>query len=56
MGKPKTVEDKNASNKKYCKRYRERNKEKLRKTEKERKKLESEYGKYACPEKYKKTH
>ena len=45
MGKTKTVEDKSASNKKYCKRYRERNKEKLRKTEKEKKKLEREYEK-----------
>ena len=54
MGKPKAVEDKCASNKKYCKRYRERNMEKLRKTEKERKKLEREYEKFFCPEKYKK--
>ena len=54
MGKPKTVEDKRTSNKKYCQRYRERSKEKLRKTEKERKKLEREYEKYVCPEKYKK--
>ena len=45
MGKTKTVEDKSASNKKYCKRYRERNKEKLRKTEKEKKKIEREYEK-----------
>ena len=53
MGKPKTVEDKSASNKKYSKRYHERNKDKLRKTEKERKKLEKEYEKYVHPETYK---
>ena len=53
MGKPKTVEDKCASNKKYCKRYCERNKEKLRKTEKGRMKLEREYEKYICSEQYK---
>ena len=40
--------------KKYCKRYRERNEEKLRKTEKEMNKLEREHRKYVCPEKYKK--
>ena len=51
MGKPKTVEDKSASNKKYCKRYPEKKKEKLRKTEKDRKKLEREYEKYFCFEK-----
>ena len=54
MGKPKTVEDKIASNKKYCKKYCERNKETLKKTEKERQKLERKYEKYLCPEKYKK--
>ena len=53
MGKPKTVEDKSASNKKYWKRYRERNKGET-KEDRERKKLEREYEKYVCPEKYKK--
>ena len=50
MGRPQS--NKSQSNKDYCKRYREKNKDALRKKERERKEGSREYEKYVCSEKY----
>ena len=52
MGRPQS--NKSQSNKDYCKRYREKNKDAPKKKGQERKKAPREYEKYVCPEKYKK--
>ena len=51
MGRPQS--NKSQSNKDYCKRCREKNKDALRKKERERKKASRECEKYVCPKKYK---
>lgn len=54
MGRPRIHASKGAANSEYCKRYRKKNKDTLKKTEKERKKQAREYEKYVHPEKLKK--
>ena len=54
MGRPRINPSKIDSNSKYCKRYREKNKEILKKKGRGREKEAREYEKHVCPEKYQK--
>ena len=49
MGKPKSNSSK--SNKDYCQKYREKNKDELKKKDRERKRAAREYENYLQPEK-----
>ena len=53
MGRPRIHCDKSAANKDYCRRYREKNKEKIKENDTKRKKFAREYEKYTRPDKYK---
>ena len=48
MGKPKS----NKANRDYCRRYREKNKDAIKKKERERKKMSRDYERYLNTEKY----